>query len=200
MSDLRMRLTPNQFAKIEATRFSLGKAGTAEARRNTVINIAAKTVKSLNADIKAAGIDTTPKEGSPQARKLAEFNAALIEQIEMQSELRGGDPVTLSEARKIGLGLLKAGKLLDAGTFWGDKTIRTFEVTPEMREEFNFIQNEYDEIPVGDRSRLSQKILASPELSKQLGVKRFSDGTVSNPSLQRAIELAYQAELDGITF
>ena len=200
MGDFRIRLTPNQFAKLEATRFSLGKAGTAEARRNTVINVAAQTVKSLKADITAAGIDTTPKEGSPQAQKLADFNAALIEQIELNSELRGGDPVTLSEARKIGLGLLKEGKLLDAGMFWGDKTIRTFEVTREMREEFEFIQNEYAEIPAGDRSRLSQKILANPDLAKKLGVKRSNDGTVFNPSLQRAIELAYQAELDGNSF
>jgi hypothetical protein len=106
----------------------------------------------------------------------------------------------LSEARKIGLGLLKEGKLLDAGMFWGDKTIRTFEVTREMREEFEFIQNEYAEIPAGDRSRLSQKILANPDLAKKLGVKRSNDGTVFNPSLQRAIELAYQAELDGNSF
>jgi hypothetical protein len=195
-SQLQLTLSRTQYNSLLTRRGSIGKGDLAG---QVAAKVAAGTVRSLRSNLIAAGIDVTPKEGSPQAETLASFEGQLIESIEAKTQ-EVGRALTLDESRKLGLDLMKEGRLIGAGFFGGDVSVRKFAVTPEQQAEYQFIGYEYGEIPAADRQRIENIITARKDLQKTLGVKVFSDGRISRPNVQRAVELLYQAELDGVTY
>ncbi len=117
----------------------------------------AMALKAVDADMKAAGIDTTPKEGSAPARDLAQFKTSLLQALDQAQQAKGA-PLSFEDARKIGLDQLKQGWLQGSGIFFDTKE-RRYQVTPEQQK-YPFIVTRYGDIPAQHRSTIEAGIRA----------------------------------------
>jgi len=192
---LRTTLSATQYNSLLTRR---GSAGKADLQGQQAAKVASATIKSLRNNIISAGIDVTPKEGTPQAVELANFESQLIQAIAAKTE-EVGRALTLNETRKIGLDLLREGRLVGAGTFWGDKTVRRFEATEADIQRYGFRYN-YADIPPEDQKRLYRIIQTRPDVRNSLGITLTPNKTITSDDFARGIEILYSAELDGVTF
>lgn len=195
-SQLQLTLSRTQYNSLLTRRGSIGKG---ELAAQVASKVAANTVRAVSADLKAAGIDTTPKEGSEDAKRFAQFNAALITAIDArQAEL--GRSLTADEARKIGISLLQEGELRgsDSWLTLGDMKKLRFEVTAAEAAATPFIQVAYADIPGAEITDITNKLTTNAALREKL---RLTPADLKNKeALQRAVELLYQARLDGAEF
>jgi len=194
-NELQTELSKTEYNSLLTRRGSIGKA---DLQGQQASKVAASTVKSLRNNLIAAGLDVTPKEGTPQAEQLANFEAQLIQAIEVKTQ-EAGRALTLNESRKIGLDLLREGRLIDAGSFWGDKGVRRFEATEADIQRYGFRYN-YEDIPPEDQKRLYRLIQTRPDLREQLGITLTPNKTITSADFARGIEVLYSAEVDGVNF
>lgn len=192
---LRTQMSEGEYNSLLSRRSAISKNDLAA---QNAVTVAARTVKSIAADLKAAGIDTTPKEGSTAAQQLASFNGQLITAIDAATQSKGS-ALTIDEARKVGLSLLQEGKLKGSGTFW-DTTKKRFEVTADERAKFPFVATDYADIPDRDRRAIATKIASSPDLQRKLGLAGKGGVTLTGAKFERAVELLYQAQSEGVQF
>lgn len=110
----------------------------------------------IKADVAAAGIDLTPKEGTEQAKKTQQFMGALTQALD-QATKEKGKPLTDDEAKRIGMSMLRQGIEQGSG-FFGFFTSkkRGFEIAtdPNVKPGANFIVSQYNDIPVNVRREL----------------------------------------------
>lgn len=103
----------------------------------------------IKADVAAAGIDLTPKEGTPQAKQTQQFMGALTQALD-QATKEKGKPLTDDEAKRIGMSMLREGIEQGSG-FFGFFTSkkRGFEIAtdPNIKPGTNFIVKRFDDIP-----------------------------------------------------
>jgi hypothetical protein len=194
-NELQTELSKTEYNSLLTRRGSIGKA---DLQGQQASKVAASTVRSLRNNLIAAGLDITPKEGTPQAEQLANFEAQLIQAIEVKTQ-EAGRALTLNESRKIGLDLLREGRLIDAGSFWGDKGVRRFEATEADIQRYGFRYN-YEDIPPEDQKRLYRLIQTRPDLREQLGITLTPNKTITSADFARGIEVLYSAEVDGVNF
>lgn len=192
---LRTVLSATQYNSLLTRRGSVGKA---DLQGQQAAKVAAATVKSLRNNLMSAGLDVTPKEGTPQAETLANFESQLIQAIAAKTE-QEGRALTLNETRKLGLDLLREGRLPGAGFFGGDTKVRRFEATEADIQRYGFRYN-YEDIPPEDQKRLYRIIQTRPDVRTQLGITLTPNKTITSDDFARGIELLYAAELDGVTF
>jgi hypothetical protein len=118
-----------------------------------------RTLKAINAELAAVGIDTTPNagtdKGKKQAEELARFNNSLLQAIDTEQQTKGR-ALTFEEARKVGLDQLKQGWLQGTGIFFDDK-VRRYQITPEQAKA-PFVATRYDAIPVKYRAEIEAEI------------------------------------------
>lgn len=188
-------LSKSQYNSLLTRRGAIGKG---ELQGQQAAQVAVKTVKLIRNDLIAAGLDVTPKEGTAQAQNLAAFQSQLIEAIEAKTQAKGS-ALTADEARKVGLDLLREGRLVGAGMFGFDKTVRRFEANEADMQRYGFRYN-YDDIPPEDQKRLYRIIQTRPDIREQLGIKLTPNKTITSADFTRGIELLYTAELDGATY
>jgi hypothetical protein len=194
-NELRTVLSKSQYNSLLTRRGAIGKA---DLQGQQASMVAAATVKSLRGNLLAAGLDVTPKEGSPEAAQFASFESQLIQAIEAKTE-QEGRALTLNETRKIGLDLLREGRLPGAGFFGGDTKVRRFEATEADLQRYGFRYN-YEDIPPEDQKRLYRIIQTRSDVRNQLGIALTPNKTITSADFARGIELLYAAELDGVTF
>jgi hypothetical protein len=194
-NELRTVLSKSQYNSLLTRRGAIGKA---DLQGQQASMVAAATVKSLRGNLLAAGLDVTPKEGSPEAAQFASFESQLIQAIEAKTE-QEGRALTLNETRKIGLDLLREGRLPGAGFAGGDTKVRRFEATEADLQRYGFRYN-YEDIPPEDQKRLYRIIQSRPDVRTQLGITLTPNKTITSDDFARGIELLYAAELDGVTF
>lgn len=192
---LRTVLSATQYNSLLTRRGSVGKA---DLQGQQAAKVAAATVKSLRNNLMSAGLNVTPKEGTPQAKTLANFESQLIQAIAAKTE-QEGRALTLNETRKLGLDLLREGRLPGAGFFGGDTKVRRFEATEADIQRYGFRYN-YEDIPPEDQKRLYRIIQTRPDVRTQLGITLTPNKTITSDDFARGIELLYAAELDGVTF
>jgi hypothetical protein len=94
---------------------------------------------------------------------------------------------------------LREGRLVGAGTFWGDRPVRRFEATEADIQRYGFRYN-YEDIPPEDQKRLYRIIQTRPDVRKQLGITLTPNSTITSAEFSRGIEILYAAELDGVTY
>lgn len=194
-NELRAVLSKTQYNSLLTRRGSIGKA---DLQGQQAARTAAATVRSLRNNLISAGLDVTPKEGSPEAEQLVNFESQLIQSIEAKTA-EAGRALTLNETRKIGLDLLREGRLVGAGTFWGDRPVRRFEATEADIQRYGFRYN-YEDIPPEDQKRLYRIIQTRPDVREQLGITLTPNKTITSAEFSRGIEILYAAELDGVTY
>jgi hypothetical protein len=194
-NELRTVLSKTQYNSLLTRRGSIGKA---DLQGQQAAKTAASTVRSLRNNLISAGLDVTPKEGSPEAEQLVNFEAQLIQAIEAKTA-EAGRALTLNETRKIGLDLLREGRLVGAGTLWGDRPVRRFEATEADIQRYGFRYN-YEDIPPEDQKRLYRIIQTRPDVREQLGITLTPSKTITSAEFSRGIEILYAAELDGVNY
>lgn len=110
----------------------------------------------IKADVAAAGIDLTPKEGTPQAKQTQQFMGALTQALD-QATKEKGKPLTDDEAKRIGMSMLREGIEQGSGFlgFFTSKK-RGYEIAtdPNVKPGANFIVSQYNDIPVNVRREL----------------------------------------------
>jgi len=102
--------------------------------------------------LKAAGIDTTPKEGSAGAVKYAAFGTALLTRMEEFKDKEGRKP-TDAEIVTMSQDLLLPGRL--SKDWWPDPEKRPFELTDEERSKFYV---EFKNIPKTEKADITAKL------------------------------------------
>jgi DNA-directed RNA polymerase subunit F len=111
-------------------------------------------LKSVDADMKAAGIDTTPKEGSAKAKELAQFKTSLLQALDEEQKQKGR-ALTFEESRKVGLDQLKQGWLQGSGIFFDDKA-RKYQLI--QGNKYPFVATRYADIPASTRDELTMAL------------------------------------------
>lgn len=141
----RHLLSPHHWETLVNLQGQIGKKDAAAMDQQAVLS---RTLKSIKSDMQAAGLDLTPKEGSDPAKKLALFNASLIDALDV-AQRQKKSPLEFDEARKIGLSLLKEGWEQDGGFIFGDSfKKRRFEA----RSTDKFYSVTYGDIPAQHRA------------------------------------------------
>ena len=91
----------------------------------------------IKADVAAAGIDLTPKEGTPQAKQTQQFMGAMTQALD-QATKEKSRPLTDEEAKRIGMSMLRQG--FEQGKLFPSKK-RGYEIStdPNVKPGVNFI-------------------------------------------------------------
>lgn len=148
------------------------------------------TLTSIKSEIAAAGIDMTPKEGTPQALKTNQFMGALTQALD-QATKEKGKPLTDDEAKRIGMSMLREGIEQGSGFFgFFQSKKRGYEIATDanIKPGANFIVKKYDDIPVNVRQELLRDYVGlNPS-----ALKRDSSGKyIMTDDAIAAIERAY---------
>lgn len=154
----RSQLAPHDWQRLVELQSGISKG---DAKAMQMERVVAGTVKSIRADIAAAGIDLTPKEGSTQAKETAKFMSELHRSLDAAQQQKGG-PIPADEARRIGLGLLRDGWVQGSGLFW-DTQVKRYQLTDEQRAK-PFVNTRYSDIPLDLRRQIERDI---PNASKE---------------------------------
>lgn len=190
-ADYRARLTVSQYNQV------LGSFTSSENKDNKAQNIDklnAATVRGISADLRKASIDTTPKEGSPEATRWQLYQSQLFEALDAETKAQGRS-LKPEEARKIALDLLQSQEV--KGRFYGTNKVRNFEMTQQQRDEAG-VKN-WESIPKDDIARINGVLFARKDLWPRFGIKPGSP-VFTQPAWKAAILLLYKAKLAGVPF
>lgn len=144
----RSKLSPNDWQELVKLQTAISKG---DGKAMQMEKVAGMAVKSIKADIQAAGIDLSPKEGTPQAKETAKFMASLYSSLD-EAQQKKGSALTMQEARSIGMGMLREGWLQGSGIFF-DTKIRRYQMTSEQQAK-PFVSVRYADIPPAVRSQI----------------------------------------------
>jgi len=183
---LRTQLSPQQYNSILSARASISKA---DAKAQDVLKVASATIKNLQADLRRAGINSTPRAGSPEAEQFAAFNDALLASLQAEAERNGGQ-LKPEAARQVGLSLLREGRLMGSGFIPGfDERKRVFELSTEEKAQYPFVDDQ--------SALLYQRLANDSKLRAKLGVSDLKNADQVN----RALDLLVQrAKAAGVQF
>jgi hypothetical protein len=173
-------LTDKQFDRIVEIRGAINKK---DAKTSTLLAAQKRAEAMVFAEMRTAGIDTTPKEGSKKAEELAMFRSRLIAEIDAQD-----GPMDDRRLREIGLGLLREGIEQGSGVGGFFQTRRRgFEMEPGK----TYVSKRYGEIPSEVRSALEAEL---PRPRNVYG------RPILQPGDEAAIERAYQRGVEAGRF
>lgn len=179
-------VTKPHFERLIAMRAGIGKN---EAKQTSLLQAQKRTEAIVMAELRAAGIDTTPKEGSAQSRALMNYRMALNDALVTRMQ---GAPAPLDDKalREIGLGLLRPGTEQGSGIFGLLQTTkRDYEIKAERA---TGVQKTYvtpfDSIPEAARTEIVNDLRA-----KQAGM---GPRGALNTDQKGAVEREYQRRLE----
>lgn len=162
-----------------------------DARQMENIRVFKSTVQLIDQEIKKAGIDMTPKEGTPQAAEAAAFKDSLMRALDTATKEKGA-PLKQEEAKRIGMAMLREGVEQGSGIFGFFQTKRRgykIATDPTIKPDANFIAANYNDIPEKARTELLKEIYPN-------GVPRTPYGEVVDKSVREKIERAYTKGLN----
>lgn len=144
-------LSKSQMSALVTLRDSINKG---EAKAMDLVRVAKHTETMVLADMKAAGIDTTPKEGTAKAKELAAFRGALSMALDA-AQAEKGSSLTQQEAKAVGMSMLREGVEQGSGVFGMFQTKkRGFEIISEGAADKTYIAKPYSDIPPAIRQQL----------------------------------------------
>lgn len=144
-------LSRAQMAQLVSLRTGLDKK---DAKSQNILTQMKDAEAMVFADIKAAGIDTTPKEGSQKAKDLVAFRGALQERI-LAAQAEKSTALTPMELKAIGASLLREGVEQGSGFLgWNRTRKRGYQMEPGK----TYVTKTYDEIPPAIRKELESEL------------------------------------------
>jgi hypothetical protein len=144
-----------------------------------------QTVKMIDSVMKKAGIDTTPKEGSPQAVVYDNFKGALVMSLKQAQAAHPEKPLTADQMKKIGLEMLQTRIEQGSGVGGWFRTNKLgYEIVNDPKAAGkNWIAVPYSEIPPAIRSQLDAQSIKGktfggmkPEIDKELVERMYQIG------------------------
>lgn len=148
-------LTKGAFARLTEVQAGISKN---DAKAMEINRVVSSTVKTLKGEIAAAGLDTSPKEGSKQAKEFAMFMNQLTMALDDAGRQKGS-PLTDMEARKIGMGLLREGIEQGSGVFGFFQTKkRGYQIAAEGDPAKTYVTTRYGDIPADIRKALEAEL------------------------------------------
>jgi soluble lytic murein transglycosylase-like protein len=148
-SDWEKVLPAAQVRHFVDLKFRIEQGDLKEAARGADLRKGLSIAKPL---LTAANIDTTPKEGSDNAKRYAAFGTALLERMEAFKDKEQRKP-TDAEVHAMAGELLLPGRL---DINWGfDKDVRAFEITPDTGKQ---VYLPYKEIPADVKTSITLKL------------------------------------------
>ena len=116
------------------------------------------TLSAVRADVLAAGIDLTPKEGTPQAKQTAIFMGTLTQALDAATASKGS-PLTAEEGKRIGLSMVREGVEQGSGIFGVFQTTkRGFEIATDPALAGKTFVTPFDKIPLAARDALRSEM------------------------------------------
>jgi len=129
LSTLSGQLTPAHWDHLVGVQSSINRG---DVKAMDQAKLMHNTVTDIKAGMLSAGINLTPKPGTPQAKALDAFESSLRDSLVAAQTAKGNAPLSRDEARQIGLGLLKDQTL--TGTGWFIDTHKpVWQMTPQER-------------------------------------------------------------------
>lgn len=180
-------LEDTDFQRLVEVQASINKN---DAKAMETQRVVKSTIGMIAADIKAAGIDLTPKEGSAQAKEAAAFMGAVTVALDEATRVKGS-PLSAKEARDIGMGMLREGYEQGSGIFgMFQNKRRGYQIAtdPDLAGK-TFVATKYKDIPAEARDALVEELRAS---GVQLPRSIYGGTYVVSDEYQAAIERAYQ--------
>jgi hypothetical protein len=119
-----------------------------------------QTLDAIKADVRAIGIDLTPKEGSPAAKETALFMGALTQALDEATKGKGA-PLTAEEAKRIGMGMVREGVEQGSGIFGVFQTRkRGYQIAtdPDIKPGTSFVNARFGDIPPAARDALAAEL------------------------------------------
>lgn len=149
--ETRHLLSPSDWEEMVKVQTSISRGDAQELAKQRVVG---DTVKRLRADILAAGIDLSPKEGSPQAGELATFMGSITRALD-DAQRQKGAPLAPDEAMRIGREQLREGWMQGTGIIFRDKG-RRYQAGGSNA----FIAAPYGQIPRNVRDEIEAELRA----------------------------------------
>lgn len=183
----RHLLSPGDWGEMVKMQKSIN---TGEAKAMQSLRVTKFTLDSIQAEVRAIGIELSPKEGTPAAKKTAQFMGALTRSLDEATKNKGA-PLTADEAKRIGMSMLREGVEQGSGipyAGWlglGPTKKRGFEIVtdPSIKPGTSFVAAQFGDIPAGVRDALVGEI-------KQRTGRQFVRGQIPS-DIQQEIERAY---------
>lgn len=147
----RDKLAPSDWKHLVELQSGINKNDTKAMAMEKTLTMA---VKSVHADMNAAGVDTSPGDNKEKQQELAQFNASLLRALDEEQKQKGR-ALTFEEARKVGLDQLKQGWLQGSGIFFDDKA-RKYQLI--QGNKYPFVTTRYDDIPASVRDELTMAL------------------------------------------
>lgn len=147
-------LSTSNFNKLVTMQAGISRA---DAKAMGEAKVIGDTMKLLRGELAAAGIDTSPKEGSKEAKTFAAFMGALSSEL-MTAQATAKAPLKPEEARLIGMNLLRAQVEQGSGVFglFANER-RGFEIPAD--EQSKFVVKTYRDIPADARRVLDAEVM-----------------------------------------
>lgn len=180
-------LSPGDLKHLQEVQASIGKGDVKAMETQRVVK---QTLAIVNAEVRAAGIDLTPKEGTKQAKETAAFLGALTQALD-SAMVEKGKPLTPDEAKRIGMSMLREGVEQGSGIFgmFANKK-RGYQIATDasIAPGSSFVAKRYRDIPQGDRDALIRELYPKGAPRSPYSGEAIVD--------EAAIERAYQRGLD----
>jgi len=183
-------LTKQQFNTLVGLRIGINKN---DAKTSSVLTAQKKALTMVVPQMRAIGIDPTPKEGTNAAKDFDEYKSQLYSALSSATESASG-PLTEPQIREIALGLLKTG--IEQGSGWfgtsfGQKQVPAYK----MEQGKTYVSKVYNDIPAEARTALAREFVEKGQAIETRGGEiRLSDAQ------KRAVEVAYQRGLEAGRF
>lgn len=180
-------LAPSDLKHLQEVQASIGRGDMKAMESQRVLK---QTLGIIRAEVQAAGIDMTPKEGTKQAKETAMFMGALTQALD-QATAEKGRPLTSDEARRIGMSMVREGVEQGSGLFGMFQTKkRGYQIATDtsIAPGASFVSRQFKDIPAADRDALIRELYPNgAPRSPYSGVPIVDEA---------AIERAYQRGLD----
>lgn len=148
-------LTKQSFSRLTEVQAGISKN---DAKAMEINRVVSSTVKNLKGEIAAAGLDTSPKEGSKQAKEFAMFMNQLTMALDDAGRQKGS-PLTSMEARQIGMSMLREGIEQGSGVFGFFQTKkRGYQIAAEGDPAKTYVTTRYGDIPADIRKALEAEL------------------------------------------
>ena len=151
-------LSKGQMSALVSMRTSMNKG---DLKAQNVLKVSRDVEANIMADLKAAGIDTTPKDGDKKAAEtLQQFRGELRMALDAAQQEKGR-ALNPQEAQAVGLSMVRVGIEQGSGIFGFFQTKkRGYEIASEQRagEAKTYVSKRYSDIPPAIREELQKSL------------------------------------------
>lgn len=150
-------LSPGDLKHLQEVQASIGKGDSKAMESQRVVR---QTLGVIRAEVVAAGIDLTPKEGTPKAKETALFMGALTQALDAAGAEKKA-PLTAEEARRIGMSMVREGFEQGSGIFGVFATKkRGYQIATDtsINPGANFVAKRFGDIPAATRAALLEEL------------------------------------------